>query len=308
MKKITFLLISTILFCSIKAQNNFLPDTVFLNNLILAKKFKDSNNTCAALNYLLKNDNSKFMRPIDYYRIANWGFICNIDIKKVEYYFRKAIKKGRIYDNLKSIQSDTLLNSNLSFVKKYKQRIISNTIDNIVPLNKDLAKILDSLAQKDQVIRMLKSKDRNDSVWRIQKYYDSLNQMWLYKQVKKYGWLGYKEVGIDGENTSWFIAQHCDNNIQLQKYFFKKLIKSFYKGNITNNHLAYLFDRIRVNENKPQFFGTQFNSDSNYNLTPKKLENEKWVNAYRYYASMFTIEEYLEKSKKIFQKKNDKNK
>jgi hypothetical protein len=124
---------------------------------------------------------------------------------------------------------------------------------------------------------------------------DSLNQIKLDSLISIYGWLGYKEVGKSGENASFLIAQHADNNLDFQKKCLALLQVELFKGNVYPPNYALLYDRVMVNSNKAQLFGSQVELDETSNkFKPKKTVSTELVNAYRLYFGLDTIESYLD--------------
>jgi hypothetical protein len=85
----------------------------------------------------------------------------------------------------------------------------------------------------------------------------SANQNKLKVYYKKYGFLGIDKVGKEGANHFWLLVQHCDKFPDFQKQVLRDMEKEVKKGNANGNNFAYLFDRVQVNANKKQRFGTQ---------------------------------------------------
>jgi hypothetical protein len=83
------------------------------------------------------------------------------------------------------------------------------------------------------------------------------NYLWLKKIIEKEGWLMEEKVGKGGENCAWLIVQHCDFDLPFQKKCLK-LIESLPLTTERKGYIAYLTDRILVNEGKKQVYGTQF--------------------------------------------------
>lgn len=132
---------------------------------------------------------------------------------------------------------------------------------------------------------------------------DSLNQIKLDSLIQIYGWLGYKEVGKSGENATFLIAQHADNNPDFQKKCLALLQDELQKDNIYPPNFALLYDRVKVNSKEAQLFGSQVELDETLNkFKPKKTVSMEFVNAYRLYFSLDTIESYLDLMNKRYGK------
>jgi len=84
-----------------------------------------------------------------------------------------------------------------------------------------------------------------------------INQSKIKELYKKYGYLGYKEVGVKASQDFWISIQHADNDIEFQQEMLKELKKEISKNNASKVEYAMLEDRVNVNLNKKQRFGTQ---------------------------------------------------
>lgn len=78
------------------------------------------------------------------------------------------------------------------------------------------------------------------------------------------------DIGAEGMKSLFLLIQHSDDNVALQKLFKSKmeavLKKQSYTDTLLITQLAFLTDRVLVNENKPQEYGTQF--DESHHLLP----------------------------------------
>ncbi|MEZ5540582.1 MAG: DUF6624 domain-containing protein [Pseudomonadota bacterium] len=73
--------------------------------------------------------------------------------------------------------------------------------------------------------------------------------------VAAQGWPGRTLVGTDGARAAWQIAQHAICTPALQRGFHVQLTAAVAAGEATPLQLAYLTDRIRFNEQRPQCYG-----------------------------------------------------
>ncbi len=71
------------------------------------------------------------------------------------------------------------------------------------------------------------------------------------------GWPGRSLVGEEGAQDAWILVQHCDRDLGFQEKCLSLLKRASDSGDAAKEHYAYLLDRVRVNEGKPQVFGTQ---------------------------------------------------
>ena len=74
--------------------------------------------------------------------------------------------------------------------------------------------------------------------------------------IAKHGWPGVSLVGLEGCRAAWLIAQHSICTPDLQRKFLALLAKAAEDGDAPKTQVAFLTDRIRYNESKPQVYGT----------------------------------------------------
>ena len=74
--------------------------------------------------------------------------------------------------------------------------------------------------------------------------------------IAKHGWPGVASVGIEGCRAAWLIAQHAICTPSLQRKFLALLSEAVRNADAPQQQLAFLTDRIRFNEMKPQVYGT----------------------------------------------------
>ncbi len=84
-----------------------------------------------------------------------------------------------------------------------------------------------------------------------------INQERIKGLYKKYGYLGYDKIGKNASNDFWISIQHADNDVEFQKEMLNELKKEISKNNASKVEYAMLEDRVNVNLNKKQRFGTQ---------------------------------------------------
>ncbi|MGC4129319.1 MAG: hypothetical protein QM564_07105 [Bergeyella sp.] len=138
---------------------------------------------------------------------------------------------------------------------------------------------------------------QQESWKRFEKARDSISDININKAeniLKQYGFPGINLVGEEGSKHFWIIAQHADNNIDFQKKVLKMMKKEIKKGNANKSDYAYLYDRIRKNEKKKQYFGTQVEYNKLHQATPLYgLEDSINVDKRRAEYNMKPLKEYL---------------
>ncbi|HVA46404.1 MAG TPA: DUF6624 domain-containing protein [Pirellulales bacterium] len=147
--------------------------------------------------------------------------------------------------------------------------------------------------QKDQAVRKeLLSRTPDDAEVQEMVQVDLDNTAWLKQVVESHGWPGNALVGEDGAFAAWLLVQHADLDPAFQKKCLGLLAKAVEKNDASPRNLAYLTDRVRVNEKKPQVYGTQFDLVGG-KLKPKPIEDDAHVDDRRKQAGLEPLSEYL---------------
>lgn len=153
------------------------------------------------------------------------------------------------------------------------------------------AELLEMLRQ-DQEIR---TPDADEAEWdRVER----ANTQRMHAILDEHGWPGYALVGEDGEDAAWALVQHADRDLDLQRRALGLLREAVAEGDASPGNLAYLEDRVRVAEGKPQRYGTQWQVDRDGEWQPRTpIEDEAGVDARRAEAGLQPLEEYLKELK-----------
>ena len=93
------------------------------------------------------------------------------------------------------------------------------------------------------------------------------NAVELDSLISKYGWPGISLIGLEGSRAAWLIAQHSICTPELQRKFLAFLSKASESGDVPKAQVAFLTDRIRFNENRPQVYGTVLDWNENGELS-----------------------------------------
>jgi hypothetical protein len=84
---------------------------------------------------------------------------------------------------------------------------------------------------------------------------DSINTIIVSKIIDKYGWLGPKEIGVQGNTTLFFVIQHSD--LTIQDRYLPVLKEAVKNGKASATNLALLEDRVALKHGSPQMYGSQ---------------------------------------------------
>ena len=111
-------------------------------------------------------------------------------------------------------------------------------------------------------------------------------------QINK-GWFVKSVFGGETDNMLWVLVQHMDQDIRYQKYILN-ILKNLYPIEETNKeNYAYLYDRVAMNEKRPQKYGTQFVFDKTLKrFVLYEVANTKMLPKLRKEMGLNPIEEY----------------
>jgi len=132
-------------------------------------------------------------------------------------------------------------------------------------VDEELRQELLARAEEDQRVRRLAAPPKGQYEFRLPddvaeewRRVDAENTRWLADLVATRGWPGQTMAGEDGAEAAWLLAQHADGDPELQRAFLEALRGAVASGDASPGNLAYLEDRVRVHDGRPQLYGTQF--------------------------------------------------
>lgn len=99
--------------------------------------------------------------------------------------------------------------------------------------------------------------------------------------LESQGWPGEPQVGPDGAQAAWLIAQHAIAQPEFQRQALSALSAAARRDEVPAWQVALLDDRIRTFEGLPQRYGTQFDWDASGQLSPLPIENPSSVDERR---------------------------
>jgi hypothetical protein len=105
------------------------------------------------------------------------------------------------------------------------------------------------------------------------------------------GWPGLSLAGEDGEEAAWVIVQHSIGEPAFQRRGLELLKEAAARGEAPPWQVAYLEDRIRACEGRPQVYGTQYDWDDNGEMSPyPPIEDAENVDERRRALGLGTLE------------------
>ena len=130
---------------------------------------------------------------------------------------------------------------------------------------------------------------------------DQQNTARIKEIIDQMGWPTISKVGKEISEGAWLLVQHADHDVEFQKRCLQ-LMKEAPEGDVSKIDIAYLEDRVRVNEGKPQLYGTQFYGEGE-DYRPRPIENPEKVDERRQELGLESMEEY---KKSLLEKYNQK--
>jgi hypothetical protein len=128
-------------------------------------------------------------------------------------------------------------------------------------------------ALRDELVAMAANADpvfrveRAERLWEIFDDYES--------------WPGWRLVGRDGSDAAWLVAQSAIDDVGLQRRALEMLELAVALGDADPVHLAYLADRVRMNDGRDQLYGSQFVLGQHGELEPWPVDDLAAVDARR---------------------------
>lgn len=105
--------------------------------------------------------------------------------------------------------------------------------------------------------------------------------------IEEIGWPTASKVGTDVAENAWLLVQHSDHDVDFQSLCLE-LMKQEPDSEVKKVNVAYLEDRVRVNQGRGQLYGTQFSQEANRHI-PRLIEDEENVDKRRAEMGMGTL-------------------
>jgi len=136
--------------------------------------------------------------------------------------------------------------------------------------NESLFKEISSAREKDQaarykVIEALNGSLKNpvpESIKDEIREIDREHNVLIRQTLEQYGWPGVSLVGKEGSNAFWLLVQHQDRDLELQMECLELMEAAVEAGEASGEDLAFLIDRVRKNQGRPQLYGTQWKTEN----------------------------------------------
>jgi hypothetical protein len=113
----------------------------------------------------------------------------------------------------------------------------------------------------------------------------------LKEVIAAHGWPGKSLVGEEGAKAAWFILRHAIGEPALQRRGVELLRQAVAAGEAAAWQAAYLEDRVRFFEGRPQVYGTQYEWGEDGQLGPYPVEDMEGVDERRRTVGLWPLEE-----------------
>lgn len=165
--------------------------------------------------------------------------------------------------------------------------------------NKLLANQLESVLAEDQRYRQMISSveaehglqsDEMKELFDKMRVNDSLNTLKVTAILDRHGWLGPKEIGEEANSCLFLVIQHA--GLKIQEKYLPIMRNAVELGKAREIDLAYLEDRVAVEQGRKQIYGTQLyrnRATGNFYFAP--IEDEPNVNRRRMGIGLEPIED-----------------
>jgi len=97
---------------------------------------------------------------------------------------------------------------------------------------------------------------------------------------------------VDGAFAAWLLVQHADADPEFQAYCLELMKDAYESGEVRGQDLAYLTDRVLVNQGKKQLYGTQFWTPPGGKIQPRPIEDEAKLDERRSKMGLGLFAEY----------------
>ncbi len=158
-------------------------------------------------------------------------------------------------------------------------------------------RIAEEILKRVEVDQDMRSKTiDDDSTW--DESIDQQNTQAMERIVAEIGWPTISKVGAEAANAAWLLVQHADHNPVFQQYCLTLMLAEP-SEEVTRQEIAYLEDRVRVNTNRAQLYGTQFTETRDVETAekvisygPRPIEDFANIDSRRNSMGLGPFEEY----------------
>lgn len=109
------------------------------------------------------------------------------------------------------------------------------------------------------------------------------------KIIAEHGPVTIDKFGAKASSDAWLLVQHCDHDPLFQEEYLNLMLKT--PKAFSSIDIAFLTDRVKINKNEPQVYGTQFHFENGLAKALPTID-PKNINQRRAEVGLETIQEY----------------
>jgi hypothetical protein len=128
------------------------------------------------------------------------------------------------------------------------------------------------------------------AIWAEIKPIDDANLKTLLAMLPPEGWFTIGRYGKEGSKAAFLIVQHAD--LAQWRRFVPVLEKLAAQGQVKGGDYALMYDRLALNENRPQRYGSQMTCKAG-KLVPDPMEDPDHIDERRATLGMTPYKDYL---------------
>ncbi len=117
---------------------------------------------------------------------------------------------------------------------------------------------------------------------------DERNTARMKRIVDEIGWPTISKVGYEPSHGAWLLVQHSDKDVSFQIRCLDLMKAALLQEEVESKDVAYLEDRVRVNQGLHQIYGTQF-TQINGRHVPRPILHPARVDEYRAKMGLGTL-------------------
>lgn len=151
-----------------------------------------------------------------------------------------------------------------------------------------LAQEIEKMLEEDQAMRERALKNKGIIESKEDDTLDQRNAERMKQIIEESGWPSTLKVGQEAARAAWLLVLHADHDVVFQKMALELMNQ---EEGVEEKDIAYLEDRVRVNEGKLQIYGTQFRPNARGEYNPLPIEDVENVNKRRIQMGLGTLEE-----------------
>ncbi|MFE7524233.1 DUF6624 domain-containing protein [Kitasatospora sp. NPDC057542] len=107
-----------------------------------------------------------------------------------------------------------------------------------------------------------------------------------------HGWPTERTVGPEAARAAWLVAQHADRQLDVQRRAVALMGEAVARGEASARDLAFLQDRLAVNEGREQRYGTQIGAVADGRPVPWPCEEPERLDERRAEVGIEPFDEY----------------